>query len=174
MGEPKGLRVSPLDCCAQPSIAVVSTLSLPTARVRAGGQDPRSPVLLSSAEDITSSGKWGPWTSQSPQEKPFRKEPVDFSVWAEGSTPPGFLRGLPSPPAPARHSVLQRPPAQTGCGRRSVSPPLGSHQARQPDSQTCEICYIFVLENVLLHTRKMLFIRKRFIVALSELLNSDF
>lgn len=120
----------------QLSTAVVSKLRLPTAWVRAGGQDPRSPTLLSSAEDITSSGEWGPWTSQSPQEQPFRKEPVDFSVWAEGSTPPGFLRGLPSAPAPARHPVLQGPPARTGRSRRTChrlwGPIRPGSQTRKP------------------------------------------
>lgn len=54
-----------------------------------------------------------------------------------------------------------------------MSPPLGSHQARQPDCKTAKCsssCYI--LENIFLHKRKIL-IHKRFIVALSELLNSN-
>lgn len=41
MGEPSGLRVSQLDCCAQLSIAVVSKLRLPTAWVQGRRSGPQ-------------------------------------------------------------------------------------------------------------------------------------
>lgn len=45
---------------------------------------------FSSAADITSSAKQGPWTSHSLQEKPFWKEPGEFSLWVERPIPSGF------------------------------------------------------------------------------------
>lgn len=49
---------------------------------------------FSGAADMTSSAKQGPWTSHnSPQEKPFWKEPGEFSLWAESLVPSGFSEG---------------------------------------------------------------------------------